>query len=209
MSSTRGQQARNDSDYYFTPQIAIDRFLRAMLEVAPEFLQGEFLDPCAGGHRGAPMAYPHALERWGVHASRIETVDIRDDSPANHHADYLGWKAPKSYDVVITNPPFVHALPIIQRSLEIVKPGGYVVMLLRLNFLGTQDRFPFWSENLPRWIFVHSARLAFGNRGVTPDGEPEPMAKRNKKGTDSIEYAHFVWHRCASLWKYSELRVIR
>lgn len=60
-----------------------------------------------------------------------------------------------------------------------VKAGGYVVMLLRLNFFGSSQRLDFWQKQLPIWAYVHHRRFSF-----TDDGK-----------TDSIEYMHAVWQK--------------
>jgi len=56
-----------------------------------------------------------------------------------------------------------------------------VVMLQRLNWLGTQKRKTFWDNAPLKHIYIHHKRPSF-----TPD-------KPNK--TDSIEYAHFVFQK--------------
>lgn len=45
--------------------------------------------------------------------------------------------------------------------------------------MGSQNRKGFWLEFPPDEIYIHSKRMCF-----TGDGK-----------TDSIEYAHFVWHQ--------------
>lgn len=98
-----------------------------------------------------------------------------------------------AYDVVLTNPPFALALEYIKKSLTVVKPGGFVVMLLRLNFFGSEDRNSFFlSGNMPQRGYVHSKRLGF-----TPDGK-----------TDSVEYCHFVWQKTGEPNHETKLRVL-
>jgi len=50
-------------------------------------------------------------------------------------------------------------------------------MLLRLNFLGSKSRKPFWDQYPAHRIYVHHKRMSFTDNGAT----------------DSIEYAHFIW----------------
>ena len=108
---------------------------------------------------------------------------FREDSRAIIKGDYLkidcktGYN--NGYDIIITNPLFSLALEIIKKAIEDVKDGGYVIMLLRLNFFGSKKRYQFWQENMPKYIFVHSERMSF-----TDDGE-----------TDSIEYMHAIWQK--------------
>lgn len=134
------------------------------------------------------MSYPEALGNYPL--KELKTVDIREDSRAETIADYLKLKLGEAPDVIITNPPFNIALDVIKKSIEDVKDDGYVVMLLRLNFLGSQSRKPFFEGNMPKYIFVHHERMSF-----YPDGLIDPKTGRKKKGTDSIEYCHMVWQK--------------
>jgi len=87
--------------------------------------------------------------------------------------DYLKTPCFKKFDLIVTNPPFSLALEFLQKSLG---EAYTVIYLLRLNFLGSQTRKQFWNENPPSHVFVLSKRPSFtGN------------------GTDSCEYAWFVW----------------
>ncbi|MDR2572281.1 MAG: hypothetical protein LBD23_18560 [Oscillospiraceae bacterium] len=72
-----------------------------------------------------------------------------------------------------------------------VNDGGWIVMLLRLNFFGSKQRKPFWDKFMPRYVFVHHKRIGFTKGG----------------GTDSIEYAHFCWQK-GNYPEFCELKVI-
>jgi hypothetical protein len=180
MSSTNRSDSRDYhiSDYYITPIEVIKEFLNKFIEIEGKYIFKAVLDPCAGGDVNHPMSYPSALELFGIKGN-IDTVDIREDSLAQLKADYLKLNIEKQkYNVIITNPPFNYALEIIEKALNDVTEDGFVIMLLRLNFLGSKKRKPFWDANPPKYIFVHSKRISFfGNT------------------TDSIEYAHFVWQK--------------
>ena len=143
----------------------------------PDILDGEILDPCAGGDENRPMSYPTALNNVG--ANDVDTIDIREDSRAEIISDYRDFKTKKDYDLIITNPPFKIARDVIEKGLKDVTKGGFVVMLLRLNYFGTQKRFDLWQDQLPKYCFVHHKRMSF-----TEDGK-----------TDSIEYCHMVWQK--------------
>lgn len=180
MSSTNRGSDRHKhiSDYYVTPVPEIVLFLDAFMDKYPEIdlFTSKILDPVAGGDRTHPMSYPEALKIKGV--EDVITVDIRDDSRAGIKADFLKYNFFEQFDMVISNPPFNVALDIIEKALEVVRDDGYVIMLLRLNFFGSQSRFPFWKNNMPESCFVHHKRMSFTNGG-----------------TDSIEYMHAVWHK--------------
>lgn len=178
MSSTQRGGSRLANDYYKTPVSDIIRFLLSAVPYIPDLLSGRsILDPACGGDIQNYMSYPEALVMLGIPEIYITALDIRKDSRATIIQDYLQYECQGVFDLIITNPPFLQALEFIQKALSDIKPNGYVVMLLRLNFFGSAKRFPFWQEHLPNWIFVHSKRISF-----TPD-----------KRTDSIEYMHAVW----------------
>lgn len=196
MSSTNRGALREVSDYYKTPEKHIINFLDNWYKDDSSLISQTLrvLDPCAGGvidREG--MSYPLALAYFcrmqNTSLYDIHTVDIRADSPARVKCDYLARKCPEgSYDLVITNPPFCLALPIIQKAFK--DSSRYIVMLLRLNFFGTKTRKLWWQNNMPEFTYVHSERISFTG------GQ-----------TDSIEYMHCVWNK---LWheKYTKLRII-
>lgn len=203
MSSTNRSNARSAhvSDYYVTPQPTIKSFLSAVAEDDYEFLEGYLtddeksltvLDPCAGGDAEHEMAYPKAIhESSGWNITYLDTIDCRPDSPSTIKADYLAHEY-GPYDVIITNPPFNLALPIIEKALTEATPmGGVVIMLLRLNFFGSMQRQKFFHEQMPVLTYVHTKRPKFLNTG----------------GTDSIEYMHCVW-RAGQNCQHTALRII-
>ena len=179
MSSTSRGYNRHKSDYYITPVEEISKFIEELHNVEPDWTWGKkILDPCAGGDKEHEMSYPVALELSGVNPDNILTVDIRQDSRADIKDDYLkGIFSP--VDIIITNPPFKIARKIIVKALSDVKSGGLVIMLLRLNYFGSKNRFDMWNKQLPKYCFVHHQRMSFTDNGKT----------------DSIEYCHMVWQK--------------
>jgi len=181
MSSTKNNYLETNANaYYKTPQQPIVDFLKEFILTGSLMRDGiSILDCCAGGSNEDEMSYPPALRAvYVTDGDTIDTIDIREDSKASIIGDYLNIDCKNKYDLIITNPPFNIALDIIQKALDDVKDGGYVVMLLRLNFFGSKGRFRFWQENMAKYCFVHSKRISF-----------------TKGATDSIEYTHMVWQK--------------
>lgn len=195
ISSTNRGAVRQEFDYYVTDPDEVRRFLRAWQE-DEHGLQGvkRVLDPCAGGNTkevqweykpGVVLTvpptkptYPTVLREFfpGV---QVATMDVRYDAPVYFHDDFLRACMDSGADLVISNPPFALALEFIQRALEIARPGAWVVMLLRLNFFGSQKRKPFFEQHMPERVYIHNKRMSF-----TPDGK-----------ADSVEYMHAVWRK--------------
>lgn len=187
MSSTNRSNAREEhvADYYVTPVKDIEKFLIEFSKETPNlrWIGENILDPCAGGDAKHDMSYPKAIYNTYYTDSNIVTFDIRQDSLATIICDYLKTDVHdilgKNPQIIITNPPFNQALPIIQKALQDVEDGGYVIMLLRLNFLETKTRKEFFDNYMPQYIFVHHQRMSF----------------IEGKGTDSVAYAHYVWQK--------------
>jgi hypothetical protein len=192
MSSTNRSKARDQhiSDYYITPIDEIKTFLKHFNQEEDLFKKGPILDPCAGGDNENQMSYPAALIESGYNGKEIFTIDIREDSLAEIKEDYLD-QPPGDFEIIITNPPFLIAIDVIEKALRDVKENGFVIMLLRLNFLGSKQRKAFWEEHPAKYIFVHHKRMSF----------------RADNKTDSIEYAHFVWQK-GHRPEYAKIKII-
>lgn len=166
------------------PPSDIQEFLYAFLENHPDLSLSNMniLDPCAWWNPETdtipehPMSYPLILAWYKPY--RLITNDIRPDSPAQFHEDFITYPIKSSFDMIITNPPFNLALPIIEKALDILPIWGYCIMLLRLNFFGSKARKKFFESNMPIETYVHHKRISFA-----------------KSATDSIEYMHCVWKK--------------
>lgn len=91
--------------------------------------------------------------------------------------DYLNPDCDLSADVIITNPPFLLFEEFIKRAIDRdLKPRGTFALLLRVNALGGLFRYEFWRE----YPITHMLTLT-----------PRPTFTGG--GTDSSEYAWFIW----------------
>ena len=197
MSSTNRHNAekRHIADYYVTPVKDIIIFLGALdEEVSLDIWDKTILDPCAGGDLSHDMSYPKALREYYAIPddwNGIKTIDIREDSLAETKCNYIETKLDYKPFLIISNPPFNQAMEFIKKALDDVEDGGYVAMLLRLNFLETKARKDFFDNYMPTWIFVHHKRMSFTDAG----------------GTDSVAYCHMVWKK-NDYPKFAKIRVI-
>ena len=197
MSSTNRHNAekRHIADYYVTPVKDIVTFLGALdEEVSLDIWDKTILDPCAGGDPSHDMSYPKALREYYAIPddwNGIKTIDIREDSLAETKCNYIETKLDYKPFLIISNPPFNQAMEFIKKALDDVENGGYVAMLLRLNFLETKARKDFFDNYMPTWIFVHHKRMSFTDAG----------------GTDSVAYCHMVWKK-NDYPKFAKIRVI-
>lgn len=170
MSSTNRGAVRNEADFYATPEWCVDAILPLLA------LGGPILEPAVGEGVIVRRLLAHDM------MASVTMVDIEDRlagvPPDRFHLyDFLAWSKmnPGRFGTVITNPPYSLAMEFVQAALDVTEPGGEVVMLLRLNFLGSQKRATWLRENPPD-VYVLPKRPSFTNGG-----------------TDSCEYAWFRW----------------
>lgn len=104
----------------------------------------------------------HFLKNKGIKTTYSEIEEGKD---------FFEWDG--EVDLIFTNPPFSLAQEFIEHA---IMSAPTVIMLLRINFLGSQKRHDFWQQFPPDGLYILSKRPSFTG-----------------KGTDSTEYAWFVW----------------
>lgn len=130
----------------------------------------------------------------------VELMDVPYSGAYNNfHKDtnYLTWNTDEQYDVVIGNPPYSDyrsgkrktvADAFVEKSLNLLKPDGFLIFLLRRNFAcgmkrnttGVLKHSPFRYEYrcVPRPSFsVEDSRYLDG-----------------RKKTNAHDYSIFIWH---------------
>lgn len=149
----------NHTDYYPTPEWCYNN-----LDIDYS-LFNTALEPCAGDGR----IFEFLLDK-GLDTDFCEITE---------GIDFFEYS--KKVDLILTNPPFSLAQEFIEHSLSI---ADTVIMLLRINFLGSQKRLDFWRKYPPTALHILSKRPSFTG-----------------KGTDATDYAWFVWDKSNKLEK--------
>lgn len=157
-------------DFYETPSWAV----RAVLPILPVKEGTRILDPgCGTGAilRAVGAAFPEN-EILGLEKdeARFRACEASTDLPIMH-GDFFSHA--ERYDLIVSNPPYSHALEFVQYALSL---APVVAMLLRLPWLAGQARADWHREN-PSHVNVLPRRPSF-----TGDGK-----------TDATEYAWFIW----------------
>lgn len=160
MSATGRRPVRVDQDVYATPAYCVEKLLPWLdFEPRPPSARVTFFEPCRGD---------------GAISDRIPQHVYREYCEIREGTDYLTTPVPRT-DLIITNPPYSLAQEFLSKSLS---EADTVVYLLRLNFLGSVTRKPFWNAHQPSHVFTITPRPRFVNGG-----------------SDACEYGWFVWDR--------------
>ena len=155
------------ADYYPTPAWAT----RALLENEP--FEGSIWEPACGD--GA-MSDVIKASGYDVYSS-----DLYDRGYGEVGIDYL--KSDRTFDNVITNPPYNSAEGFVKKSL--LSTNKKFALLLRLAFLeGANRQKTIFKENPPSTVWIFSERITFYQAGA------------QIKGSGTTAYAWFVWDKC-------------
>lgn len=187
MSLARAVEKRRVDDAYFTPDACathcvglLEPWSHVISGNSTDERNGRVLEPSCGDG-----AFVRALFRAAPGAQHF-AIDINDHAEAVRPfatflwADYLACPIVSpmvpSFDIIAGNPPYQHAEEFVRRSLQLVREGGVVGMLLRVAFLESAKRLSFWREHPAAEVVVLAERPSF-----------------TQGGTDSAAYAFFIW----------------
>lgn len=172
MSSTNRGRARNQDDAYMSPHWIVEALVPRLKRLFE--YQGtttpRILEPCCGNGRIARVLREHFPK------ADIITSDIQHYPELDKVVDFLDPSAfaGEKFDVVMSNPPFIHATPIIHKANTLLHEAGKTIMLERQGFLGTKGREP--------WLSTHVPGQNFSPR------RPSFLPTRT---SDSVEYSWF------------------
>lgn len=171
MSSTDGNVVEHEN--YPTPEAAV-RALMAKLDLKAD---DTFLEPCCGDlHDAEGNPTPCIFNLVDLPESHKHWAEIRMDR------EFLGRAyGDQRFDVIITNPPFSLSCEFLDKCKNLLAPGGTLIFLQRVNWLGSKKRVRFWE------------RMTFPEK--TPILVPRPKFDKSKKGTDSCEYCWYIWDK--------------
>lgn len=171
----KGIHNRAEGDFYATQSKTTKAFLDKFK------LEGSILEPACGmGHISEVLKeyYPN---------QEIVSTDLTYRDYGVGEINFLTHDYGRTFDNIITNPPFSLAMEFIERGLEITNKN--VIMLLKIQFLESKARKEFFKENPPKYIYVFSDRQSTLKDGL----ELNPL--NNRPWSTTLLLAWFVWEK--------------
>lgn len=168
---------RMPRDFYPTP-IELCYTALQILPINPNSI----LDPGAGDGVWGKVArsrFPYSFIA-GNDIRELSKPEWYDDwRIGNYVENQINYEI--TFDLIMGNPPFKVAEKFITKSLNLLRPDGLIVFLLRLEFLASKGRhFRLFSNYPPCKVYVLSRRPSFfsTNGGHT---------------VDAMDYGLFIW----------------
>lgn len=170
---------RIENDYYATPL----NTTRAILE--KELLLGSILEPaCGEGHivKVLKEYYPYSEI---VGTDLIKRKDIFNLGLGGE-VNFLTHDFGRTFDNVITNPPFTLAKEFIEKALQIATDK--VLIFGRIQLLETASRRKLFETTPLKYVYVFSERQA-----PLPNGKE--LDENGKAWSSAMCFAWFVWEK--------------
>lgn len=161
---------RKDDFYASPPEAAY-----ALLSVEQSYLPKSLWEPACGDG-----ALVNPLRSAGYTVIATDLVD-RGCPVSDAGCDFLLFDLGIDVGGIVTNPPFKLAQEFAERALDY---APYVALLLRLAFLESEVRRPFFERHPPAAIHVFSQRLPMMHR----HGYDGP-----RHSNSGMAFAWFVW----------------
>lgn len=170
-ASCHSEWDRGEMDYYATPPSAVEKLLEN--ELFSHFI---FEPACGEWHiskllisKWYDVISSDIVDRW--YWDMIDFLSNKD-TMWSYHGD------------IITNPPFSKSQEFVEKSMDIIRDGQKVAMLLRIQFLEWVKRNKMFKEYPPKTIYVFSRNIRCAKNGDFA----------NATGNAST-YCWFVWEK--------------
>lgn len=152
-ASNHTDKEREADDFYATDPVAIDLLVAAF---GGAHINSNIWEPACG--------QGHLSERLKHHGFKVYSTDLVDRGYGDDHFDFLTSDL-RWHGDIITNPPYKYALPFVQHGLELVDNGSRVFMFLKLSFLESKVRYPFFRTLQLEKVLVFADRIQCAKNG--------------------------------------------
>jgi hypothetical protein len=177
---------REDYDFYPTPSPVVERCLSVL---PTDFTPRRILDPGSGTGVWGDAARKRWRDAW-ILGAEIRDIRKPDSYDEMMRGDFRLQDVPCQVDLVMGNPPYKYAESFVRIGLETLRPNGFLVYLLRLNFLEGKARAKGLYRKFPLYECHVLGRVSFtGNGKVNATAFGLFVWKQGHKGDTALKWS--------------------
>jgi len=139
---------RETHDFYATDPHALQIFLDKIKEDNIKLNSSVWECACGNGNLSKVLI---------DNGYNVTSTDLVERGFGVGGVDFLNVTIPFSGDI-LTNPPYKFAKEFVEKALELVYEGNYVIMFLKIQFLEGKSRKDFFKKYPPKYVYVNSER---------------------------------------------------
>ena len=174
-ASNHSETERAENDFYATDPKTLEIFLKALKRDNLQLHNHIWECACGKGHLSK------VLETEGYD---VWSTDLIDRGYGTGNTDFLKSIPDEWSGDILTNPPYKYAKEFVEKAIEIIRTGAYVIMLLKIQFLEGKDRRKLFDKFPPKYVYVNSARqLCYLNGDMS------------NKMSSATCYCWFIWQK--------------
>ena len=172
-ASNHSDNERETNDYYATDPHSLEIFLDKLDKDGIKLHKSIWECACGEGHlskilkdKGYDVYSSDKIDRgYGVVEDFLESIKF--------------WNGD-----ILTNPPYKYAQEFVEKAIQLVNNGNYVIMYLKIQFLEGKSRRKLFDKYPPKYVYVNSARQTCYING-----------DMSKKMSSASCYCWFIWEK--------------
>lgn len=173
-ASNHSKKERENNDYYATDPKALEIFLNKIKKDGIVLHNNIWECACGQGHLSKVLKDKNYI---------VTSSDLIDRGYGTYGVDFLNMSNKWDGDI-LTNPPYKYAKEFVEKAMELVTEGKYVIYFLKIQFLESKTRKELFQKYPPKYVYVNSERQL-----CAMNGEFE------KYNATALCYCWFVWEK--------------
>ena len=175
-ASNHSEVERETNDFYASPSCAVRALIDYCKTDSIALDEKKILEPCCGkGH------ISEVLKKANF---KVDSRDLINRGYGEKFEDFLKNTEQELDMNIITNPPYKYAKEFVEHSIQMLKDGNYVCMLLKITFLEGTKRQGMFKKYPPYKVLIFSDRI---NCSLGGDFE------KDSEYGGAVGYAWFIW----------------